>query len=139
MRSSFMIFLLGVILGSTLGIGGIWTQVVKPAAEEFQELEEENGVMKTALDEAGTALQQVAKTLRESAGSSGPMPLKSSEVIPLPSLPGSINPVTPETKTEVQPRVAPARDTNELANQLDTLAERLAKTRGERTTRRFNE
>lgn len=123
MRSSFTIFLLGLVLGSTLGIGGVWTQVVQPAGEQFQKLETEHGIMQTALDEAGKALKDVATNLREE--SSGPAPMSTGEIFPR-SGGSSINPsglTGEQPSTEVTP--LKSADRTEIADRLDKLALKL--------------
>jgi hypothetical protein len=123
MRSSFMIFLLGLVLGSTLGIGGIWTQVVQPAGEQIQQLEAEHGIMQTALDEAGKALKEVAANLREDG--SRPEPINPADIFPS-SEGSSIIPsgITPgETAGETMK--LGTSDRKEIAERLDNLALKL--------------
>ena len=123
MRSSFTIFLLGLILGSTLGIGGIWTQVVQPAGEELQKLETEHGVMQSALDEAGKALKEVAGSLREEA--SGPAPMSAGDIFPR-NGGSSINPsgITGE-KSDTEATPLRSANRTEIADRLDKLALKL--------------
>jgi hypothetical protein len=64
MRNAFFIFVVGFLLGSTLGIGGIYTQVVQPAGEELKALEEEHGILEASLDKATSALRSAAVVLR---------------------------------------------------------------------------
>lgn len=123
MRSSFTIFLLGLILGSTLGIGGIWTQVVQPAGEQIQELQTEHGIMQQALDEAGKALKEVAGSLREE--SSGPAPMSTGDIFPR-NGGSSINPngITGE-KPKIEATPLKSADRTEIADRLDKLALKL--------------
>lgn len=69
MRNGLVIFVIGFLLGSTLGIGGIWTQVVKPAKEQIEELEREHGILNDAVDAAAKVLREAVAELR-----SGPAP-----------------------------------------------------------------
>ena len=123
MRSSFTIFLLGLILGSTLGIGGIWTQVVQPAGEQIKQLETEHGIMQSALDEAGKALKEVAVSLREEG--SGPAPMSTGEIFPRSGgssiRPSGINPENPDP----EPNKLDTSDRKEVADRLDKLALKL--------------
>ncbi|MHC4841074.1 MAG: hypothetical protein ACYTDT_08995 [Planctomycetota bacterium] len=50
----------GFVLGATLGFGGLYEYVLKPAKEEIIQLEEENGVMHDTLVEAQTTLEDEA-------------------------------------------------------------------------------
>ncbi len=117
-----MIFLLGLVLGSTLGIGGIWTQVVQPAGVQLKQLEAEHGIMRSALDEAGKALKEVAGNLR--AGESRPAPMTTGEIFPR-SGGGSISPrgIAP---TGSDPEPEPTNTDNiQIADRLDKLALKL--------------
>lgn len=64
MRNGLVIFVIGFLLGSTLGIGGIWTQVVKPAKEQIEELEREHGILSDAVDAAAKVLREAVAELR---------------------------------------------------------------------------
>jgi hypothetical protein len=118
MRSSITIFVIGVVLGSTLGIGGLWSQVVQPAYREIEELNEEHDVMQGALDEAGETLQEVATTLRNDVA-----PFEGTK-------PGDTG---GGTATPLQPTAAktalPPRERKVLAERLDGLAGKLNKAR----------
>ncbi|MCA8912632.1 MAG: hypothetical protein KDB82_13085 [Planctomycetes bacterium] len=127
MRSSFMIFLLGLVLGSTLGIGGIWSQVVQPAYQQINDLEQEHGVMQGALDEAGKTLREVAQELRsEATGSEAPAPLPTGSILPRTSgiSPSGIAPST-TTKTTATETTALTSNPNALAERLDKVAAKL--------------
>lgn len=123
MRSSFTIFLLGLVLGSTLGIGGIWTQVVQPAGQKIRQLESEHGIMQTALDEAGKALKEVAVSLRE--GESRPAPMSTGEIFPR-NGGSSISPsgITPERTDSAERTLEPVERTR-IADRLEKLALKL--------------
>ena len=69
---TFFIFFMGMLLGSTLGFGGMWYQVVQPAMQEVQTLEDENGVLTDALNGAVETLREEANRLR-GEGSEGPV------------------------------------------------------------------
>ncbi|MCA8916126.1 MAG: hypothetical protein KDB90_12000 [Planctomycetes bacterium] len=124
MRSSLTIFLIGLVLGSTLGIGGLWTQVVQPAYTEIKQLNDEHQVMQTALDEAGETLREVAGSLRDEAASA-PAPLRPGEILPKGSGTSGLAPqpsgVTPAETT----RSLQTTDRKQLADKLDALATRL--------------
>jgi hypothetical protein len=123
MRSSITIFVIGVVLGSTLGIGGLWTQVVQPAYQEIEQLNEEQGVMQQALDEAGETLQEVATSLRSDAAPADAT--KPTEVAPSSGGGGAVAPTQPtETKTAL-----PVRERKRLAERLDGLAGKLDRAR----------
>jgi hypothetical protein len=133
MRSSITIFLLGLVLGSTLGIGGIWTQVAKPAYEQIHELEQREGVMQGALDEAGETLRDVAKQLRtEESGGDAPAPIPTGNIVPRTE---GIAPsgITPATTTRKVVAVNLRSNPGVLADRLDKVAARLdaAKKTGE--------
>ncbi|MCB9936372.1 MAG: hypothetical protein H6840_11850 [Planctomycetes bacterium] len=121
MRSSITIFLIGLVLGSTLGIGGLWTQVVQPAYQQIKELKDEQGVMKDALAEAGQTLREVAGSLR---GDSAPEPIPAGSIAPRSGVaPEGITPQpreTTRTVTDLQ-----ATDRRALAEKLDALAVKL--------------
>lgn len=68
MRNGLIIFAIGFVLGSTLGFGGMWTQVVVPAKEEIEKLEHDHGVLKDAVDMAADALRKAVDELRSEAG-----------------------------------------------------------------------
>ena len=130
MRSSFMVFLIGIILGSTLGIGGIWTQVVQPAAQEIKELNEEHMIMESALDEAGEALREVAENLRSEGA---PAPITAGSIFPTGGGTSSVTPTGPTgtTSTRTSTRTQP----KEIAERLDTLATKLDSARRPRGSR----
>ncbi len=71
MRSTLTIFVIGFVLGSSLGIGGLWTQVVQPAKAELEKIEQENGLMQQAVETASQALKDAAKDLRADADVTG--------------------------------------------------------------------
>ncbi|MCC7509667.1 MAG: hypothetical protein IT464_09855 [Planctomycetes bacterium] len=71
MRSSLTIFVIGFVLGSSLGIGGLWTQVVQPTKAQLEKIEQENGVMQQAVESATKALKDAAKDLRAEADVTG--------------------------------------------------------------------
>lgn len=129
MRSSITIFLIGLVLGSTLGIGGLWTQVVQPAYQQIKELKDEQGVMKDALAEAGQTLREVAGSLRgESAPA--PEPIPGGTIAPRSSLtPEGTTPRTTESlrTTEFQPA-----DRRAIADKLDALAVKLDTVKSEK-------
>lgn len=123
MRSSITIFLLGLVLGSTLGIGGVWTQVVKPAYNQIDQLQQEHGVMESALDEAGKALLEVADELRGKAPEAKPttQPTANAKSLLKPS-------VAPQPQPSVAPRPMPAADAGDkrvLATRLEKLAAKI--------------
>jgi hypothetical protein len=64
MRNGLIIFGIGLVLGSTLGLGGVWTQVVKPAHEQIKQLELEHGILSSAVEKATDALRHAADELR---------------------------------------------------------------------------
>jgi hypothetical protein len=64
MRNAFFIFVVGFLLGSSLGIGGLYTQIIKPTGEELKALEEEHGVLSRSLEQATAALRSAAAVLR---------------------------------------------------------------------------
>jgi hypothetical protein len=117
MRSSITIFVIGVVLGSTLGIGGLWTQVVQPAYKEIEELNDEHDVMQQALDEAGETLQEVATSLRSDAATAPVAPTSGGSGVVAPTQPT-------EAKTPL-----PVRDRKRLAERLDGLAGKLDRAR----------
>lgn len=132
MRSSITIFLLGLILGSTLGIGGIWSQVVQPAYGEIEELNQEHGIMKSALDEAGKTLREVADELRqESDGSdegTSPSPIPSGGIFPRNGGSGVVpSGVTPTARSSESTASSRPRA---LASRLETLATKLDEVQG---------
>jgi hypothetical protein len=111
MRSSLVIFLIGLVLGSTLGIGGVWTQVVQPAYTEIKELSDEQEIMQGALQEAETTIEEVAASLRNEAAT--------------PVSRGNVTGTSPAPAT--QPKLA---DPDVLAERLDKLRLRVKKARG---------
>ena len=131
MRSSFTIFLLGLVLGSTMGIGGIWTQVVKPAYEQINNLEQEHGVMKGALAEAGETLREVAEELRsesmDSDEGSAPTPIPTGSIFPRNGGSGVVpSGVSPTTRESTQPSDSSTRSKpRALASRLESLASKL--------------
>lgn len=136
MRSSFTIFLLGLVLGSTMGIGGIWTQVVQPAFEQINDLEQETGVMKGALDEAGETLREVAEELRsEAMGSdegSSPTPIPTGSIFPRNGGNGVVpSGVSPTTRTNGESSASTTRSKpRALASRLESLATKLDEVKG---------
>ncbi|MBX3458342.1 MAG: hypothetical protein KF696_00085 [Planctomycetes bacterium] len=122
MRNTLAVFLIGFVFGSSLGIGGLWTQVVQPTKDELQKIESENKIMQQAIDSATKALKDAAADLRNE---------------------GNIAPagVTGPTGTQPQPApdpLQPVRITRatRLAEDLDTKATELDKLRTDlRTTR----
>lgn len=129
MRSSLTIFVIGFLLGSTLGIGGLYTQVLKPAWQEVEQLEEENGVMESALDEAGSALRNASERLR---GDDGPAPLDIRDIFSAPDKNTADAGIT--TAESDTTRKLDETDRTLLADQLGGLAERLEAARKERRT-----
>jgi hypothetical protein len=120
MRSSITIFLIGLVLGSTLGIGGLWTQVVQPAYGQIKELKDEQGIMREALSEAGQTLREVAGSLR---GDSAPAPIPGGTIAPRSSLtPQGTAPSTTESVRAADLRPA---DRRAIADKLDALAVKL--------------
>jgi hypothetical protein len=61
---SLILLVIGFLLGSTLGISGMYTQVIKPSGEKIKELEEEHGVLSKSLEQATAALRSAAAILR---------------------------------------------------------------------------
>jgi hypothetical protein len=116
MRSSITIFLIGLVLGSTLGIGGLWTQVVQPAYREIEELNEEHQVMEGALVEAEETIEEVAASLREDA----PTPLSSADVT-------GLRPVVP--MPGATPATTSTRDRKDLATRLEKVRARMKQAR----------
>lgn len=53
----------GFVLGATLGFGGMYNYVLKPAKDQILELEKDNKVMEGALVEAQTVLEEEAKRI----------------------------------------------------------------------------
>ncbi|MCB9894508.1 MAG: hypothetical protein H6839_08665 [Planctomycetes bacterium] len=133
MRSSFTIFLIGLVLGSTLGIGGLWTQVVQPAYQEIKDLNEEHAVMESALNEAGETLREVAGTLRdEVTTTSAPEPILPGEIIPKGGGTSGVTPQPTELKSGT-PRSFRTADRKQLADKLDALATKLDTARAQPT------
>ncbi|MCG3184919.1 MAG: hypothetical protein ICCCNLDF_03082 [Planctomycetes bacterium] len=129
MRSSITIFLIGLVLGSTLGIGGLWTQVVQPAYQQIKELKDEQGIMREALSEAGQTLREVAGSLRGEAAPA-PEPIPGGAIAPRSSLtPEGTAPRTTESlrTTELQPT-----DRRAIADKLDALAVKLDTVKSEK-------
>lgn len=129
MRSSITIFLIGLVLGSTLGIGGLWTQVVQPAYQQIKELKDEQGIMREALSEAGQTLREVAGSLRGEAAPA-PEPIPGGTIAPRRSLtPEGTAPRTTESlrTTELQPT-----DRRAIADKLDALAVKLDTVKSEK-------
>lgn len=122
MRSSITIFLIGLVLGSTLGIGGLWTQVVQPAYGQIKELKDEQGIMREALTEAGETLREVAGSLRGDSAPA-PAPIPGGTIAPRSSLtPQGTAPSTTESlrAADLQPA-----DRRAIADKLDALAVKL--------------
>lgn len=71
MRSTLTVFVIGFVLGSSLGIGGLWTQVVQPTKAELEKIEQENGVMQKAVETATQVLKEAARELRAEADITG--------------------------------------------------------------------
>lgn len=118
MRSSFTIFLIGLVLGSTLGIGGLWTQVVQPAYHEIEELNEEHKIMEGALVEAEHAIEEVAASLRDEP----PTPMSASDVTG----------VKPEQPRPAAPATLRSRDSGALADRLEKVRARMKEARGDK-------
>lgn len=120
MRNTLAVFLIGFVFGSSLGIGGLWTQVVQPTKDELQKIESENKIMQQAIDSATKALKDAAADLRNE---------------------GNIAPAGVTGPTQPQPApdpLQPVRITRatRLAEDLDTKATELDKLRTDlRTTR----
>lgn len=122
MRSSITIFLIGLVLGSTLGIGGLWTQVVQPAYGQIKELKDEQGIMREALTEAGQTLREVAGSLRGDSAPA-PEPIPGGAIAPRSSLvPEGTAPRTTESTHTTDLRTA---DRRAIADKLDALAVKL--------------
>lgn len=129
MRSSLTIFLIGLVLGSTLGIGGLWTQVVQPAYQEIKELNEEHQVMESALNEAGETLREVAGSLR-SETSSAPAPIKPGDILPSSGGTSGLAPQPTELKSGDGTTRLQSGDRKQIADRLDALAIKLDAAKG---------
>lgn len=121
MRSSLFVFVIGFLLGSTLGLGGLYTQVLQPAWQEMEELERENGVMKEVLQEAGTALREAADNLRED---DGPRPMSTGDITGTDTT--RTTRMTSEER-ETETTTIQRTDRRELVTRLETIAGRLEK------------
>lgn len=113
MRSTLTTFVIGFIFGSSLGVGGLWTQVVQPTKAELEKLEEENGIMQQAVETATQALKSAAKDLRTESGIAPAGVTGTPQPAPTP------DPLQPTRITR----------TNRLAEDLDTKATELEKLR----------
>ncbi|MBK8205889.1 MAG: hypothetical protein IPK87_03730 [Planctomycetes bacterium] len=122
MRSTLTIFVIGFVLGSSLGIGGLWTQVVQPTKAELEKIEQENGIMQKAVETATQALKDAAKDLRADADVTGASVTGPTSVRP--------------TGTSPQPAPVPTLGTSRTRSIADTLDSKAAELEQTRTSMR---